>query len=166
MKEWVEKFKERILQILFVPSLLWAIVMIFASEIEAPFNLIPGKEDGWLHNVAESTLEFALFAVFIVGIIYLFHHFRSFLIVPESISLGWILTRLVAYAVIIAVVLAMAIGWGWWIFVESGQDPDDVQYGMASYSMAVFYSFFLTPVCTVVTVWLSATGRSTDAPHI
>jgi len=165
MKERIEKFKERILQILFVPSLLWAIVMIIASEMEDSFHLIPGKEDGWLHNVAESTLEFALFAVFMVGIIYLFYRFRSFLIVPESISLGWVLIRLVSYAVIIAIVLALVIGWGWWIFVESGQDPNDVQYGMASYYMAFFYSFFLTPVCTVVMVWLSAIGRSTDAPH-
>lgn len=165
MKEWIEKFKERILQILFAPSLLWAIVMIIGSEIETPFNLIPGKEDGWLHNVAESTLEFALFTIFIVGIIYLFYRFRSFLIVPESISLGWVLIRLVAYAVIIAVVLAVVIGWGWWIFVESGQDPNDVQYGMASYSMAVFYSFFLTPVCTVVIVWLSARRRSASGMH-
>ena len=165
MKKWIEIFKERILQILFVPSLLWAIAMIIGSEIETSFNLIPGKEDGWLHNVAESTLEFALLALFITGIICLFYHFRSFLLVPESISLGWVLIRLVAYAVIIAVVLAVVIGWGWWIFVESGQDPNDVQYGMASYSMAFFYSYFLTPVCTVLLVWLSETGRSTEAPH-
>ncbi|WP_228854369.1 hypothetical protein [Desulfomarina profundi] len=134
--------------------------MIFGSEMGNFYDLIPGKEDGWLHNIAENALEFAFFVVFAVVIVFLFSRFRSFLIVPEVISWVWVFLRLIIYAVIIAIVLGVVIGWGWWIFVESGHNPDSLQYGMASYSMAVFYSFFLTPVCTVVMVWLSARKKS------
>lgn len=160
MKEFIRILKKRILQILFVPSLFWAVVMIFGSEIGTFYDLIPGKEDGWLHNIAENTLEFTFFVVFTIVIISLFSRFRSFLIVPEAISWVWIILRLIIFAVIIAIVLGVVIGWGWWVFVESGQDPNSLQYGMASYSMAFFYSFFLTPVCTVVMVWLSARKKS------
>jgi len=159
MKQVIEKLRERVLQILFVPSLLWGTCMFFHDEINALFSLIPGKEEGWLHNVAENTLQLVLLAVFIAGVIYLFNRFSSFLIVPESISLGWVIIRLIVYAAIIAVVLAVVIGLGWWIFVESGRNPNDVQYGMATLYMAVFGSMFFTPVCTVISVWFSAKGK-------
>lgn len=165
MKWWIDKFKEKILQILFVPSLLWAIAMIFHDEIETLLNFIPGNEDSWLHNATENTLELALFAVFIAVIIYIFYRLPSFLSVPESVSLGWVLIRLIAYAAFIAVVLAVVIGSGWWIFIESGQDPNDVQYGMSTLTVSFFYSAFLTPACTVILVWFSAKTRSADTPH-
>ncbi len=137
--------------------------MISGSEMDVFYDLIPGKEDGWLHNATENALEFTFFVIFAVVIISLFSRFRSFLIVPEVISWSWILIRIIVYAVIIAIVLGVVTGWGWWMFVESGQNPDSLQYGMASYSMAVFYSFFLTPVCTVVMVWFSARRKSAGA---
>ena len=160
IKELIRTFKKRILQILFVPSLLWAIATIFIDEIEALFTLIPGEENGWLHNITEYTLEIFLFMIFFAGVAYLFYRFRTFLVVPESVSLGWLIIRVVVYAVIIAVALGMSIGFGWWTFIESGKDPNNVQYGMESYTMAFFWSAFLTPVCTVLIVWLSARRRS------
>jgi len=165
MKELIDKFKKRILQILFVPSLLWAIATIFVDEIETLFTLIPGEEEGWLHNVTENTLEIFLFAIFFAGVAYLFYRFRTFLVVPESVSLVWVLIRVVVYAVIIAVVLGVSIGFGWWTFIESGKDPNNMQYGMASYTMAFFWSAFLTPVCTVLLVWFSAKRRSANGMH-
>jgi len=144
------------LQILFVPSLLWGVVISLHEEMGALFSLILGEEGEWLHNVAEGAFELVLFALFLAGVIYLFYRFPLFLIVPESVSLAWIAIRLIAYAVIIAVVLAVVIGLGWWTFVESGQDPNNLQYGMATISTAFFGSVFLTPLCTVVIVWFLA----------
>ena len=97
--------------------------------------------------------------MFLAGVIYLFYRFPSFLIVPESITLGWVIIRLIAYATIVAVALAVVIGLGWWIFVESGQDPNHSQYGMGTLFTAVFGAAFLTPICTVVIVWFSAKDR-------
>lgn len=155
MKKWIEIFRERILQILFVPSLLWAIVMFFYEEITALFSLIPGKEKSWLHYLVEIALVPTLFILFLAVITYCFYRFPSFLLVPKPMPTGWLILRLAVYAVIVAVVLAVVLGLGWWIFVESGQDPDDVQYGMATLYMAFFGSAFLTPVCTVILVWFS-----------
>ncbi len=130
--------------------------MYLYEEIEALYSLIPGEEGVWLHNAIEAAFEPVVRAIFLAGVIYLFYRFPLFLIVPKSASLAWIVIRLVAYAVIIAVVLAVVIGLGWWIFVESGQDPNNLQYGMATISTAFFGSVFLTPLCTVVIVWFLA----------
>ncbi len=151
-----EKFRERILQILFAPSLLWGIAMSFHEEIVVLIGLVPGKEAGLLHNVAENALGLVLVTAFLIGVIYLFYRFPLLLVVPESISLWWVVIRLVIYAMVVAVVLALIIGFGWWILIESGHDPNNVQYGMETLTVAVFYSMFLTPVCTVVLVWFSA----------
>lgn len=130
--------------------------MFFNEEIASLFNLIQGKENSWLHNVAESTLVFALLVLFLVVMVSIFYRFPSFLVVPESISSGWLIIRITVYTVMTAIVLAVLLGLGWWFFVESGQDPDNVQYGMATLYTAFFGSAFLTPVFTVVLVWLSA----------
>ncbi|MEA3392321.1 MAG: hypothetical protein U9Q91_05020 [Candidatus Marinimicrobia bacterium] len=163
MKEILKKLKKRLLQIFFIPSLLWGTFMFFYEEIDALFSLIPGAEEGWLHTVAEYTLALVLFSVFLSVLIYLFFRFPPFLIVPESISLTWVMIRLIVYTALTAIVLAVVIGLGWWIFVESGQDPNDVQYGMATLSMAVYGSVFLTPACTIVLVWFLAKSKSDQA---
>ena len=133
--------------------------MFFHEEINALVSLISGKEGGWLHNIAESALEPALFVLFLAVVIYFFYRLPAFLLVPESISSGWLIIRLAIYSVITAIVLAVLLGLGWWFFVESGQDPDNVQYGMATLYTAFFGSAFLTPVFTVVLVWLSTRAK-------
>ncbi len=140
--------------------------MFFHEEINALVSLVVGKEGGWLHNVAENTLEPALFVLFLAVVSYFFYRLPAFLLVPESISSSWLIIRLVAYTVITAIVLAVLLGLGWWIFVESGQNPDDVQYGMATLYTAVFGSAFLTPVCTIILVWLSARVKHAQGPHV
>lgn len=152
-------FRDRALQILFPLTLAWVAFCVLAQESESVFGLIPVSEEHWMHDTSEVMVAPVIFAAFVAGAVYCYRRWPWFLQVPESISPVWLTARLLGYAPLLFALLAAAIFSAWWLFVVSGEDPAHSQYGLSAWFAAWFYSTYLTPLFTVVIVWLSALRR-------
>lgn len=159
----MKQLRNRVLQILFFLSVAWVSFWVLAQQSESLFGLIPVSEGHWLHNALEVMASPLILLIIAVGAVYCFGRWPWFLKVPESISLGWLTARLLGYAPLLFLLLVAVIYSAWWIFVVSGEDPAHSQYGLSAWFAALFYSIYLTPLLTVVVVWLSAVRRDRRA---
>ncbi len=156
----VKRFRDRALQILFTLTLAWALTwwggLVFAEEIETAFGLMPFPEGSWLHDAVEVMIALVIFAAFAAMAVYCFRRWPWFLRVPESISPAWLTVRLLGYAPLLFAVLWGTFFLTFRLFGEEGVPPEHSQYGLGALFVATFYSIYLTPLFTVVIVWLSA----------
>lgn len=152
----MKQLQNKVLQILFFLSVAWLSFWVLGPQSESLFGLIPVSEQHWLHNALEVMAAPLILFTIAVGAVYCFGRCPWFLKVPESISLAWLTARLLGYAPLLFALLAAVIFSAWWIFVVSGEDPAHSQYGLSAWFAAWFYSIYLTPLFTVVIVWLSA----------
>lgn len=144
----------------------WVSFWVLAQQSESLFGLIPMSEEHWLHTALEVMAAPLIVFIIAVGAVYCFGRWPWFLRVPDSISVGWLTIRLLGYAPLIFSLLAAVIFSAWWIFIVSGEDPADSQYGLSAWYAAWFYSIYLTPLFTVVTVWLSAIRRDREGKSV
>ena len=152
-------FRDSALQILFPLTLAWGSFWLLGPQAHTVFGLIPAPEGHWLHDAVEVMAPLVIFAAIVAGAVYCFRRWPWFLRVPESISVAWLTVRLLGYAPLLFALLAAAFFSVWRLFVVPGEDPGHSQYGLSAWFAAYFYSLYLTPLFTVVMVWLSALRR-------
>ncbi len=152
----VKRFRDRALQILFTLTLAWGSFWILAQETQSLFSLIPAPEGHWLHDAVEVMAALVIFSAFSAMAVYCFRRWPWFLRVPESISPAWLTVRLLGYAPLLFAVLWGTFYLAFRQFGDEGVPPEHSQYGLGALFVATFYSIYLTPLFTVVIVWLSA----------
>ncbi len=155
----VKRFRDRALQILFPLTLTWGSFWILAQETQSIFGLIPVSEGRWLRDAVQVMAALVILAAFAAGAVYCFRRWPWFLRVPESISLSWLTVRLLGYAPFLFAVLWGTFFLAFRLFGQEGVPPEHSQYGLGAWFVATFYSIYLTPLFTVVMVWLSAQRR-------
>lgn len=146
--------KERILQILFVPALFWASIVIFSNEILLFMQRFAGVENSVLHNFKEILIFIIIFSVATFICFILYYLFPGFLLLSKFSSFLSIVLRLVVYTPVIFIVLAVGIFFIWWMFVVSSEAPTHSQYGLSAWYAAFFYGVGLTPLFTLIAVWV------------
>jgi len=155
--EWVVSWlRERMLQVLFPLAFTWAVLLMFAEEL---FSLVP--EGQRLHDELEMIIIPILLAFWSTVAIYLYRRWPGFLRVPESVSLLFLLIRLVVYGPLLFVLLVPVFGIAWyWLVVLPSEDPAHSQYGSSAVIAAFWYPIVLTPVATVIVAWVSALRKA------
>ena len=160
----VSWLRERLLRLLFQLTLVWFFLEMFSGEIDKLFGLVLIPEGHRLHNIIEVIIAIIVPVILIIifGVIstFLYHRWHGFMIVPQSISLSFLIIRLLIYAPLLFVLLTVIFFTGWWLLVVIPfEDPKHTQYGLSAVFAAIFYPSILTPVITVILVWLSALRR-------
>ncbi|MCI0529016.1 MAG: hypothetical protein L0Y56_16385 [Nitrospira sp.] len=139
------------LQVLFPLAFTWAVLLMFGEELS---GLVP---EGVLENIM-----ILIFCVFWSAVaFYLYRQWPSFLRGPESVSLLFLLIRLVVYGPLFFVLLAGVFGISWYLLVvRPTEDPAHSQYGLSALMVAVWYSIMLTPLATIIVTWLSSLRKA------
>lgn len=157
----VSWLREQLLRLLFPLTLVWFFLEMFAGEIDKLFGLVLIPEEHRLHNIIEVIIAVTV-PVILIGIFgaistSLYRRWHGFMLVPQSISLSFLIIRLLVYAPLLFVLLTVSSFVGWWLLVVMPfEDPKHTQYGLSAAFAAIFYPSILTPVITVIVVWLSS----------
>jgi hypothetical protein len=139
------------LQVLFPLAFTWAVLLMFAEELS---GLVP---EGVLENIV--ILTFGAFWGAVA--LYLYRRWPNFLRVPESVSLLFLLIRLVVYGPLLFVLLAAVFGVSWYLLVvRPTEDPAHSQYGLSALMVALWYAAMLTPLATVTATWISSLRKA------
>ncbi len=160
----VSWLREQLLRLLFPLTLVWLFLGMFSLEIDKLFGLILIPEGHRLHNIIEVIIAVIVPVILIVifGAISLslYRRWHGFMLVPQSISLSFLIIRLFIYAPLLFVLLAVISFVGWWLLVVMPfEDPKHTQYGLSAVFASVIYPSILAPAVTVIIVWLSAIRR-------
>ena len=145
----------RLLQVLFVPTLLWAILVLFAEELS---HL---RFDRWAeqHPVPfyGGLVGAGLLAMLVLGFawIWVLRRWPALLRVPPGVSIWSLFLRMLVLGPLVAMVLAVVSFLVWWALVVSGEDPAHSQYGLSAWWAGLFHAVALAPMGTVMVTWLS-----------
>lgn len=155
MDEFVSQRGRRLLQVLFVPTLLWAIVVLFAEEL----SRLP--LDRWAESSPVPFYGGVVGAVVIgvlalgLGWAWMLRRWPALLRVPGRVSSWSLFLRMLVFGPLVAIVLAVVSFVVWWALIVSGEDPSHSQYGLSAWWAGLFYAVAFTPMGTVVVTWLS-----------
>lgn len=148
-------YKTKILQLLFIASLFWASVVIWAEELERLFSLLPGSGSNVLHYMIELMIIIIIIGFFYIVQRLIFKSFPGFLKIPDRTSNLSLFIGIILYTPLVFALLCIIIFSFWWAFVVSGEDHTHSQYGLSAWFVALFYSIALTPMSVILCLWSS-----------
>lgn len=155
MDEFVSQKGRRLLQVLFVPTLLWASLVLFAEELSRlPLDRWAEHRPVPFYGVVVGAVVIGMLALGL-GWTWTLRRWPALLRVPGRVSLWSLFLRMLVLAPLVAIVLAVVSFVAWWTLVVSGEDPSHSQYGLSAWWAGLFYPVALTPMGTVVVTWLS-----------
>lgn len=148
-------YGRRFLRPVFVVTLTWTTVVLFARWIDFILSLNPLPEGLWLHGGVEVFMLLFVFTVVIYMSSSVFRIWPAFLRVQKKVSWRSLALRLILYGPVVFIIIGIVFFMIQWVFVIGSEDPAHSQYGLSAWFAGFFYSIALTPPVTVICGWLS-----------
>lgn len=142
------------LKMAFMLAASWAIVLAFSAEIETILNINPFSEGAPAHGFYEIIILLAVLSAMGFICVVAYKRWPMFLRVRRDVSTVAVLWRLAAVAPVLFTVVGLVAFALTWLFVVRAEEPGDPQYGLSAWWTAYYYALMLTPIITVVGVWL------------
>lgn len=159
--ELVSQRGRRLLQVLFVPTVLWAIVVFFAEDLSRlPLDRWAEQSPVSFYGSVVGAGVLAMLALGL-GWTWTLRRWPALLRVPSGVSNWSLVLRILVFGPFVAIVVAVVSFVAWWVLVVSGEDPSHSQYGLSAWWAGLFHAVALTPMGTVLVTWVS-TRRDAD----
>lgn len=155
MRRLSEASKNRVLRFAFAPAVGWAIIVAFAQDMDRILRAGLVPEGSMLHGLLEIATGLAIVAAAALGPLAVYRVWPGFLLLERPASWLPVVWRLPIYAPLAFIATGVVFFSLQWLFVVSGQDPADPQHGLSAWEAGYYYAIMLTPLITVIWVWLS-----------
>jgi membrane protein insertase Oxa1/YidC/SpoIIIJ len=127
----------------------WAVMGISAEELF-----------GWTHRLVHEALVILLVVLASVGFTSMLSRvWPPFLLAPRGLSPRFWVTRALVTPPVVGIVLAVVFGVVAFLHTRATEDPADPQYGVSIAWAIVLFPVFLTPLASVVAIWIASVRR-------
>lgn len=152
---------EHLLRLLFPPAAAWALLLLFAEEIDGLRGLNPFPESATLHSPTEGVLAWLPVAIMLAAGAWTVYRWPAFLRLPLSVSPAAVAMRLITHGLSWCALVFLGIIAAGYLVHDPSRDAPEQRY-LGVWLAGFMYTPAVAPLATLFTVWLRLRGKDGD----